>query len=86
MNYRNLDKNIFLKLNHNQAYVAACFSFKSDFVTGESHIHQDTLADYCQCSPSKIQDYISVFKKVVALGTNGKTLSETQVAIKVPHR
>lgn len=64
MNYRNLDKNIFLKLNHNQAYVAACFSFKSDFVTGESHIHQDTLADYCQCSPSKIQDYISVFKKV----------------------
>lgn len=64
MDYRNLDKNIFLKFNHNQAYVAACFSFKSDFITGESHIHQDTLADYCQCSPSKIQDYISVFKEV----------------------
>ena len=64
MDYRKLDKNQFLKFTPNQAYIAACLSFKSDFTTGESHIHQDSLAQFCHCSISKIQDAISVFKEV----------------------
>lgn len=64
MNYRRLDKNKLLKLNNNQAFVYACFSFKSDFNTGDSHVKQETLAEFCRCSTSKIQDYISVFKDV----------------------
>ena len=64
MNYRKLDKNQILKFTPSQAYIAACLSFKSDFITGESHIHQDSLAQFCHCSISKIQDAISVFKEV----------------------
>ena len=64
MNYRKLDKNQFLKFTPNQAYIAACLSFKSDFITGESHIHQDSLAQFCHCSISKIQDAISAFKRI----------------------
>lgn len=64
MDYRKLDKNQFLKFTPNQAYIAACLSFKSDFITGESHIHQDSLAQFCHCSISKIQDAISAFKRI----------------------
>lgn len=64
MNYRNLDKNLFLKFTPNQAFIAACLAFKSDFQTGESHIHQDTLAQFCHCSISKVQDAITVFKEI----------------------
>ena len=64
MNYRNLDKNRFLKLTPNQAFIAACLAFKSDFQTGESHIHQNTLAQFCHCSISKVQDAITVFKEI----------------------
>ena len=64
MNYRKLDKNQFLQFTPSQAYIAACLSFKSDFVTGESHIHQDSLAQFCHCSISKIQDAISAFKRI----------------------
>ena len=64
MDYRKLDKNVLIKLTPNQAFIAACLSFKSDFITGESHVHQDSLAQFCHCSTSKIQDAISVFKEV----------------------
>lgn len=64
MDYRKLDKNQFLKLTPSQAYIAACLSFKSDFITGESHIHQNSLAQFCHCSISKIQDAISAFKRI----------------------
>lgn len=64
MDYRKLDKNQILKLTPSQAYIAACLSFKSDFITGESHIHQDTLAQFCHCSISKVQDAIAVFKEI----------------------
>ena len=62
--YRILDKNQFLQFTPSQAYIAACLSFKSDFITGESHIHQDSLAQFCHCSISKIQDAISAFKRI----------------------
>ena len=64
MDYRKLDKNVLIKLTPNQAFIAACLSFKSDFITEESHVHQDSLAQFCHCSTSKIQDAISVFKEV----------------------